>query len=329
MLERAGYAMEWPQPPAEPKWIALTPTAAILWAFAYGAVQAWWAVVGAPSFGPLHPDLLVFTGWGAVGLCMAAASVALALKTAPWRWGLLVAAWAVSAALLVACAMLLLDIVGGVLPGLGVQFHLVPFLSRAACLGEGILVGAAAVAYRRRWRSDCLFCGRAGVRVRSAHPPWWAWCAAYAAVAGCLVRLGAQVAVGFESSLLELSPSLLVFEAGFVLAGTVLPLALVHSWGRVVPRWVLLVGGRTMVRWLVLGPAFVIACGLTAYFGLTLVMLAAATLGGTSARMTGPTLPLAFFWVAVPSYFVWGLGLGTAAVAYYNLTRPRCRVCGQ
>ena len=321
--------MAWPQPPAAPKWMAWAPTAAIVWALAYGALRAWWAVVGAPSFGPLHTDLLVFTGWGAVGLCVAAAGAALALKTAPWRWPVLVAAWAVSAALLVACAMLLLDMVGGLLPGLGVQFHPVPFLSRAAGLGEGILVGAAAVAYRRRWRSDCLFCGRTGVRVRPAHPPRWAWCAAYAAVAGCLVRLGAQVAVGFESSLLQLSASLLVFEAGFVLAGTVLPLALVHSWGRVVPRWVPLIGGWTVPRWLALGPAFVIACGLTAYFGFTLVMLAAATLGGTLARMIGPSLPLAFFWVAVPAYFVWGLGLGAAAIAYYKVTRPRCRVCGR
>lgn len=319
----------WPQPPAAPKWMAWTPTVAILWALAYGALRAWWAVVGAPSFGPLHTDLLVFTGWGAVGLCAAAAGMALALKTAPWRWALLVGAWAVSAALLVASAMLLLDAVGGLLPGLGVQFHLVPFLSRAACLGEGILVGAVAVAYRRRWRSDCLFCGRTGVRVRPAHPPRWAWFAAYTAVAGCLVRLGAQVAVGFESSLLQLSASLLVFEAGFVLAGTVLPLALVHSWGRVVPRWVLWAGGRAVPRWLVLGPAFVIACGLTAYFGFTLIMLAAATLSGTWAGMTGPSLPLAFFWVAVPAYFVWGLGLGTAAIAYYKVSRPRCRVCDQ
>jgi hypothetical protein len=211
--------------------------------------------------------------------------------------------------------MLLLDMAGGLLPGLGVQFHLVPFLSQAACLGEGILVGAAAVAYRRRWRSDCLFCGRMGVQVRPTQPPWWAWFAAYAAVAGCLIRLGAQVAVGFESSLLQLSASLLVFEGGFVLAGTVLPLALVHKWGRVVPRWMPLIGGRPVPRWLALGPAFVIACGLTAYFGFTFITLAAARLGGTWARMAGPSLPLAFFWVAVPAYFVWGVGLGTAAIA--------------
>jgi hypothetical protein len=52
-----------------------------------------------------------------------------------------------------------------------------------------------------------------------------------------------------------------MFEAGFVLAGTLLPLALVHSWGRVLPRWVPLLAGRRVPRWLLLGPAFGIAAG--------------------------------------------------------------------
>jgi hypothetical protein len=332
--------MEWPQPRphapalAAPKWMAWTPQAAILWPLAYGAVRVWWAVGGAPSFGPLGTDLIAFTGWSAVGLCAAAAGVALALMTAPWRWQLLVAAWGVSAALLVACALLLLDVVGGLLPDLGVPFHPVAFVSRAACLVEGILVGTAAEAYRRRWRCECLFCGRTGVRVHPAQGPaqlpWWAWWAAYVAVVGCLVRLGAQMAVGFGSSLLQVGGALLVFEAGFLLAGTVLPLALVHSWGRVVPRWVPLLAGRRVPRWLLLGPAFGIAGLMTVYFGVSLVQLAAQTLSGTWDQIAGSlSLPLWFFWVAMPAYVVWGLGLGAAALAYYQVTRPTCRVCGQ
>lgn len=328
-IERARLAIEGPPPRAgAPRWVVWAPRAAVVLALAYGAVRVWWAVAGAPSFGPRHADLIVFTGWGAVGLCAAAAAVALALLTAPWRLPLLLAAYGVSATLLLASALLLLNVIGAVLPGLGVPFHPVAFVSQAACAAEGILVSAAAVAYRRRWRSDCLYCGRAGVRARTAQPPWWAWCGAYAAVAGCLVRFGAQVAVGFEGSLLQLSASLLLFEAGFVLAGTVLPLALVYTWGRVVPLWVPLVAGRPVNRWLLLGPAFGIAGAMTAYFGVTLVMLAAATLNGTWAQLTG-SLPLAFFWVAVPAYFVWGIGLGAAALAYYQVTRPRCRSCGQ
>jgi hypothetical protein len=80
--------------------MAWAPQAAILWTLAYGAVRVWWAVRGAPPFGPQGTDLIAFTGWGAVALCAAAGGVALALMTAPWRWQLLVAAWVVSAALL-------------------------------------------------------------------------------------------------------------------------------------------------------------------------------------------------------------------------------------
>jgi hypothetical protein len=306
--------------------MACLPQAAILWALAYGLVRVWWAVRGAPPFGRLGTDLIIFTGWRAIGLCAAAAAVALALRMARWRWPLLVAAWGVCAALLASCALLLLDVVGGLLPGTGVPVQPVAFASRAACLVEGILVGAAAVAYQRRSRSSCLFCGRTGVRVRPAQPPWWAWLAAYAAVAGSLGRFGAQMAVGF--GFMRHAPGMFfVFEAGFVLAGTVLPLALVHSWGRVVPRWVPLLAGGRVPRWLPLGPAFGIGGALTVYFGLTMVKLAADTLSGTWDPGPSP-FPLAFFWVAVPAYWIWGVGLVTSALAYYQATRPRCRVCG-
>jgi len=325
-LKRSRDAMKWPAAPA-PQWMAWTPQAAVLWALVYGAVRVWWAVNGAPPFGRLGTDLIVFTGWPAIGLCAAAAAVALALRSAPWMWPLLAAGWGVCAALSASCAPLLLDVVGGLFRGSGVQFVPAAFMSRAACFIGAILVGAAAVAYRRRWRSACLFCGQTGVRARTAQPPRWAWWAAYSALGGWAVRLGAQTAVGF-GSLLRARGAFWAFEACFVLAGTALPLALVHSWGRVFPRWAPLLGGRKAPRWLLLGPAFAIGGALTVYFSVSIVAFAVATLTGTWERSATP-LPLAFFWVAMPAYLVWGLGLGAAAIAYYRVTRPTCRVCGR
>jgi len=332
-LEGAGQARGWPHPPAAPRWMAWTPQAALLGAVSYGAVRVGWMVHGAPPFGPLHTDLLVFTGWSAVGLCAAAAVAALALRTAPWGRPLWAAGWAVCAALLASCPLLLLDAVGGLLPGLGVQFHAAAFLSRAACLAEGVLVGAATTAYRRRWRSACLFCGRTKERVRLQRPPTWAWWAAYAAVAGCLARLGAQAAVGFgvvqrSAGGTRLAIEGLVFEAAFLLAGTVLPLALVHAWGRTVPRWIPVLAGRRVPRWLLLGPAGAIGGLMTVYFGFTMVKVAEDTLSGGWHQSFGP-FPVAFFWVAVPAYLIWGLGLDIAALAYNQITRPPCRVCGR
>jgi hypothetical protein len=325
VLQHAIHARERPQPRAAPRWMAWAPAAVIAWALAYGSVRIWWAIGHAPSF-PSGRDLIAFTGWRAVGLCAAAAAVGLAIRTARWRWPLLVVAWGVTAALLAASALVLLDVVGTLLPGVGLAFHPVAFVSRAAGVGGAVLVGAAAVAYRRRWLSSCLFCGRIGTTVRPAQPPRWAWWAAYAAVAGCLIRLLAQLAVGF--GMLGTGGSVWAFEAGFMLAGTVLPLALVHRWGRVFPLWVPLLAGRHVPRWLLLGPAFAIGGGMTAYFGVTILLLAAQTLTGTWDRGDG-SLSLAFFWVAVPAYLAWGLGLGAAALGYYQVARPQCRACGR
>ncbi len=324
---------EWPHPPAAPRWMVWTPLAAVLWALAYGAVRVWWAIHGAPSFGPLHFDLFFFAGWSAVGLCAVAAVVALALRLAPWWWPLWGAGWIVCAATFVVCPMLLLDAFAVLLPGLFVPVQPAAFLSRAACLVGGVLVCASTVAYRRRWRSDCLFCGRTTDRARLLRPPTWAWWAAYAAVAGCMVRLGAQVTIGF--GMIQHPPGGtrmaiegLAFEAVFLLAGVVLPLALVHSWGRVVPPWVPRLAGRQVPRWLPLGPACAIGILMTGYFGFTMVKVVTDTFTGAWHRSFG-SLPLAFFWVAVPGYLVWGLGLDLAALAYYQVTRPPCRVCGR
>lgn len=330
-VRQADHRMERPLPQPAPGWMTWAPLAAVAWAVAYGSVRIWWAIGDGPSYPPMGSDLIAFTGWSAVGLCAAAAAVALALRTAPWRRSLLVAAWGVSAALVVASAFLLLDVVGGLFPGMWLVFHPVPFVSRMACLSGAVLVGASAVAYRRRWRSPCLFCGRTRTREGSSRPPRWAWWAAYAAVAGCLLRLGAQAAVGFgelTAASTAAKRSVMMFEAGFLLAGTVLPLALVHSWGRVFPRWVPLLAGRRVPRWLVLGPAFGIAGGMTAYFGVAIVKLAAETLSGTWDQ-GADALPLAFFWVAVPAYLTWGVGLGVAALGSSRVTRPQCRVCGR
>jgi hypothetical protein len=145
---------------------------------------------------------------------------------------------------------------GIILPGVGQGVHPVAFVSRAACLAGGALVGATALSYQRHWRGACLACGRTGKAARPARPPRWAWLAAWVAVAGCLVRVLARSRWDSAATYCgRAGGSLLLFEAGFLLAGTVLPLALVYRWGRVFPGWVPLLAGRGVPRWLVLGPA--------------------------------------------------------------------------
>ena len=92
--------------------------------------------------------------------------------------------------------------------------------------------------------------------------------AAYAATAGCLLRLAAQLAVGFGDMPLAEDASMAAFEVGFLLAGVLLPLALVHSWGRIWPGWVPLLAGRRIPRAVLLLPAAVFSVGLIVYFGV-------------------------------------------------------------
>ncbi|MEV4560510.1 hypothetical protein AB0K51_26430 [Kitasatospora sp. NPDC049285] len=315
-----------------PRWTRWAAPGTVGAAVGYGALQAWWAAGHAPSFGRLGTDLLLFPGWAAVALCAGAAAAGGGLWRARRpRPALLVAAGAVGAALLVCCPFLLLDVVGGLLPGLGLPRSLPGFLSRAACATVVALLAAAALSYRRRLWGACGRCGRTdgpAVREPSARPPRWAWWAAYGAVASCWLRILAQYGLGFGSpgplNTAE-ALSLAVFETGFVLAGTALPLSLVHRWGRVVPGWLPRLGGRRVPRLLLLAPASAISLGLLVYFGVGIGQLVGETLHPVAHD---GALPLGFLWVAMPAYWLWGLGLAVAAFGYHLGTRRPCRACG-
>ncbi|WP_052809456.1 hypothetical protein [Streptomonospora alba] len=309
--------------------------ATVAWASAYGGLQAYWRIVGLPGkMSPVDDDLTVFSGWPAVALCAAAVLLALGLS----RPGagrvpgipLLLGAVGISGTLVVAATPLLLDVVGALLPGLGIGFYPLGALSRLGCLGVAALLTMLALRYRRMPGLGCPGCGRTAptAHLRAATPRW-AYAAAYLAVLGWLLRVLAQVAVGMDAVPFAGGASLLLFEVGFVLAGVLLPLALVHGWGRVWPRWVLGLAGGRVPRWLVLGPAMGVSGGLLAYFGSTLVTMVYERLNGRRAFASeqGLDLPEAFFWVAIPAYVLWGLGLAVAAYSHYHRTRAACPAC--
>ncbi|MFG3710262.1 hypothetical protein [Micromonospora sp. NPDC047730] len=319
-----------PSPAAARPRRPVLPYAVIAWALLYGAVRVRWALVGSPAFPPLDTDLVVFTGWWAVALCAAAGLVGAGLAAArSWRPALAVAGWVVCAAVLLSCALLLLDVVGLLILDPGAAFHPGALLSRLACLAGAALLHAAVLQHRRRLRGDCRRCGRTGpAREAATTVPTWARVAAWSAVAGCLLRLAAQVWVGFEDVPLSAGASMVAFEVGFLLAGVLLPLALAHSWGVVWPGWVPLLAGRRIPRLLLLVPAALFSVGLVCYFGVGLAQLTVETVTGTFDPGDG-RYPLAFFWVAEPAYWLWGWGLGVAAVGHHLRTRRPCRGCGR
>ena len=302
---------------------------ALVTAVGYGLVRAYWLVHHPPALSPIRRDLIVSGGWG-LALCLLAALFAAALRRpgASRRQSLAIVASsvAVSAALVVAAALFVFDLVGGVFPGMGIDFYPLGAASRVTCIGTGVLLALAARGY---WLQNDLH-GPFAQRIRElttplSSTPEWAYWAAYVSVAGCLTRIGAQAAVGFGSSPLTQGGSEGMFDLCFLLAGTLLPLALVHEWGRIWPRWVIGLSGRRVPRWLVLGPGAAVSSIIVIYFGTMLVEMIAVRLQGRNPfppddRMA---LPETFFWVAVPAYFVWGVGLAVATLAYQRRTKER------
>jgi hypothetical protein len=274
-----------------------------------------------PRFRPLPTDLVVFTGWGAVGLVAVAGVVAVGLRTRDrWSRGWWLAAGGVAAALVGASALTIIDVVGTLIWGFGLPHSAVSAASRAGCLTGAALLAAAAREHRRRWRADCVHCGRSGSvahwhALRVARAPRWARVVAAAAVTAMATRFVAQLCLDGGDKPFATGSAAAVFDGGFVLAGTVLPLALVHRWGRSVPRW------------LVAAPALAISTGLTAYFGISTGQLLLQLVGLVSNVDDG--YPAAFLWAAVPAYLVWGLAMGAAALSYLRRTAPVCRWCGR
>jgi hypothetical protein len=295
--------------------------AVAVWAVGYGGLRLVWTVRGGPDFEPLGSDLLGFTGWWAVALCAAAGLVATVIgRATTWRPALAGLGWAVVGCLVAAAGILLPEIVSLLLLNIGPWFDPLGLASRVVCVGGAALLALTIARYQRRTRGDCPQCCRTGTPSRGwTSPPVWAWVAAYAGVAGFVVRIGAQLVVGADGMIQD--GSLIALEVGFALAGVLLPLALVHSWGRIWPRWVPGLAGRVVPRLVLLIPAFGLGAGLMAYFGMGMVQLLTS---GSVSQFSD-----AFLWVAMSSYWVLGLGLVVAGTSYHLRTRTACAGCGR
>jgi hypothetical protein len=315
------------------RWAKWGPEIAAVWALGFAAVHAWWAVAGAPRFAP--PGESFFPGgWVPVVLSLVAAVVAMLIGSGAGRdrdprrrWLLAGAGWLAGAGMIAYSFMFWASVVG-VLFGLRVSWvDWTTLLARGSGVACGVLTVAVAIAEQRRARGACPRCGRVHGRPRQRRTdptPRWAYVAGYLAIAGCLSRFGAEILYGLTSGkgLSEvLTGPASVLAILLFLAGTLLPLALTHRWGRIWPRWVVPLAGRAVLRWIVLGPGLFMGAGFTGYFGIGAMIAWAA-----DANMDGR--PLWWTVMVLPGYTVWGLGLLGAAISYFNLTKPECRSRG-
>ncbi|GAB3712854.1 hypothetical protein [Nocardiopsis nanhaiensis] len=306
----------------------------LTWAALHTALRLYWTLTDTrPHLPPMGDDLLIASDWGIITLGAATLLLTPALaRTHPPRTPrLLLATAATTAALTTATAvLLLLDVVGLLLLGTsGIPLHPLAITTRLGALTLALLLAATTRAAHHRWIALCTTCGRTP-RTRPAldTTPTWAYAAAYLTATACLTRLAAQAATtGTDSPLSPNDPlgAAAVMTALVLLlstAGILLPLALVHRFGRTWPAGIPHLAHRTVPRMLVLGPALFAAIGMNLYFGLN---LAGLLLHGTAAY--GPGYPDWFYWVSVGAYVTWGAGLSLTTAAYARLTRPTCPAC--
>ncbi|WP_232662450.1 hypothetical protein [Pseudonocardia sp. TRM90224] len=297
-----------------------------VWAAAYTAVHAWWAVAGTPAFGasgvPFLPD-----GW-APAIAGAAATAACVLtgprsghnRTVPARWAVVAVGWTAGAALIVHSLLFWIGITMVLMTPFGLPMtsdDVAAVGMRAAGSGAGALTLWAMRAEFRRARSACDRCGRVHGRSpdrRSEPAPWWAYLAGYLAVAGLVTRLTPAFLLDGGITQGPGGAGFTLFVCLLITAGTVLPLALVHRWGRIWPSWVVPLAGRDVPRWLVLGPGVFMGAGLCAYFGG----------GGVIAMLTGATSTGAVIAVEIGGYVAWGVALLVASLSYHRATKPPC-----
>lgn len=327
--------MATPQIDVQQGWSQLRPSVSFLGALSslvYALVHAWWTLTGIPEF--VRAESVFVGGWLLVCVAAAACMICIGIGThwvAQWarvfQWLWCVIGWLCSAALAAYCLIWL--------PRFA-QLLMVPFgetVSRNELGAFGLQVFGTTVAVLtaistrvvlRTLRGGCPACGRVHGRppeTRDTRTTRWGYVGGYVAIIGLIIRV-IPATPGVVSWLngsrsMDNQPggqAFLIFIALLILAGTLLPLALVHRWGRIWPPWVPLLAGRSVPRWIVLGPGMMISLGLLAYFGI----------GGLTAVLLGKTAGHPVAVVEIVAYVVWGIGLAVASTSYAQLTRPPC-----
>ena len=301
-----------------------------VWQAAYVVVHLWWVIGGAPRF--LNGRESYFPGgWVPVALgvlavvgCLAAAATARREVDGTGRSVLAGLTAVTGVALCVYSFLFPITLVSllfeGPRPGI-----VASLLATGGGAVAGVLCLRIAVDERRRAVRPCESCGRVHGRSpesRAERTPGWAFAGAYLAVAGFVARISVwladTIAGRWQSEVSRANVSwtaMVVFMVLMSLAGTLLPLALAHRWGRLWPVWVVPLRGRAVPRWLVLGPGLFVGASLTAYFGI------AGNTAWIRGDFGGPFLPLL---LEMGGYTLWGIGLLVASASYVALTRPPC-----
>lgn len=271
---------------------------------AYALLHLYWAIFGGPA---IVAKASVFPG-GWVPVVPAALAAVATLVIATSERFRFVAAWVAVAAGAGMIAYYMLAWISVVM------LMMVPFGVPMPMQDVWLLVlrvtgaGSAGLAI---WAAVTVFRAVTVPGSRYDRTPWWGYLAGYLSLGGMAARMTYEVPEIVRG---ELSgpggAGFILFVVLMMISGSLLPLALVHRWGRIWPRWVLPWAGRPVPRMLVLAPGLIMGAGLGAYFGI----------GGIGAMIIGRQsvdLPSV---IMIGGYALWGLGLLVASASYARLT---------
>lgn len=264
----------------------------------------WWATVTGAMLGAVV--MLPAAGWPRVGHAGVPRRVVLA------------AGWGACVLLVWSAAGVVFDVlrVAAVLgiPGLPPVVDWPGLVVRAGALGGAALLARAIVSYQRASRGGCAGCGRAATA--TTRPTAWLGYAAFGlAFPYPLLKLHWAFGgtLGWSGDFARHSAA---GETLMLLVGATLALALVQRWGRVVPRWLVLIPAWAAT-------AVLVTMGALVAFG---------SLGQVLGLVDGPARFSGAGWVVLMVYGGWllfGLALGGATWAYQQRTRARCARCGR
>ncbi|QBD77796.1 hypothetical protein EPA93_18075 [Ktedonosporobacter rubrisoli] len=340
-------------PGSLPRWPGLIASLAGLWSLLYGAAHLYW-LFGGDGYPFKHQaNLGLFSAMitylprelGAalfVGLCLLGIFASIAMQQGRsksiLRRLLPLYAWGMAAALLLFVPDIdLISTMAYVFRGeFGWSW---PLTNQVICIIGAFCWGFTALAYQRRTRQACEYCGRSSESQEFILVRWGSlltYLAALAPLPYTIFRWGQAfgIPIGANPTYMQqfntqFSLTALVFGA-VCAGGGLLTLGLIQPWGERFPRWFPFIRGKRVPILLAVIPASLVAIAATAAgliftfsFCVVTLHLSPPDVIQLDPNIILGTIGPMLLWIP------WGILLGLATIAYYYRRRGPCIHCGR
>jgi len=335
-----------------PSWIGYI---AIAWSVLYGSMHLYWLLggkgypfkyedgmelfAGKVTYLPSQVGGIVFVVLCLMGILVGFSMRKPVAKAFP-QWLVLIYAWGFAAALLLFVPDTSLIAAMAYAFLLKFKFSWL-MLNQIICILGAISWGLFAVAYQRKTRHACEYCGRAADGTTFLLVRWSRWItylAALAPIPYAITRYAwaLNIPLGIDTKFFQdfsnVNPAHHITEWVFgsvCLAGGILTLGLIQKWGEAFPQWFPFINGKRVPILLAVIPATCVAIAVTAagfaftfaFITVKLHLVSTDNILLNQSQIWGSIGPM-LLWIP------WGAALGLSSIAYYYRRRGRCNYCG-